>query len=103
MSVTGYFVWHTLIITHKVTFGGYKLRLEHSSIIQYRSLDQDIPTTMGVKIGEVELDTSNISQADMEKLKKMLPELQQSGKLSQLDIILEAIQYIKTLQHKLKQ
>ena len=58
---------------------------------------------MGVKIGEVELEASNISQADMEKLKKMLPELQQSGKLSQLGIILEAIQYIKTLQHKLKQ
>ena len=57
---------------------------------------------MGMKIGEVELDTSNISQADMEKLKKMLPELQQSGKLSQLDIILEAIQYIRTLQYKLR-
>ena len=60
-----------------------------------------ITTMMGVKIGEVELDTSNISQADMEKLKKMLPDLQQSGKLSQLDIILEAIQYIKTLQYNL--
>ena len=57
---------------------------------------------MGVKIGELELDTSNISQADMEKLKKMLPDLQQSGKLSQLDIILEAIQYIKTLQYELR-
>ena len=53
---------------------------------------------MGLSIGGIELDTSNISQADMEKLKKMLPDLQQSGKLSQLDIILEAIQYIKTLQ-----
>ena len=56
---------------------------------------------MGVKIGEVELETSNISQADIEKLKKMLPDLQQSGKLSQLDIILEAIQYIKTLKNTL--
>ena len=56
---------------------------------------------MAFKIGEVELDTSNISQADMEKLKKMLPDLQQSGKLSQLDIILEAIQYIQSLQYKL--
>ena len=62
-----------------------------------------ITTIMGVKIGEVELDTSNISQADMEKLKKMLPDLQQSGKLSQLDIILEAIQYIKTLQDELRE
>ena len=61
-----------------------------------------ITARMGVKIGEVELDTSNISQADMEKLKKMLPDLQQSGKLSQLDIILEAIQYIRTLQYKLR-
>ena len=60
-----------------------------------------ITTTMGVKIGEVELDTSNISQADMEILKKMLPDLQQSGTLSQLDIILEAIQYIQTLQYTL--
>ena len=61
------------------------------------------PTTarMGLQIGEVKLDTSNISQADMEKLKKMLPDLQQSGKLSQLDIILEAIQYIQSLQYKL--
>ena len=57
---------------------------------------------MGVQIGSLELDTSNISQADMEKLKKMLPDLQQSGKLSQLDIILEAIQYIRTLQYKLR-
>ena len=56
---------------------------------------------MGLSIGGLELDTSNISQADMEKLKKMLPDLQQSGKLSQLDIILEAIQYIKTLQYNL--
>ena len=47
---------------------------------------------MGVKIGEIELDTSNINQVD----KKILTDLQQSGKLSQLDIILEAIQYIKT-------
>ena len=56
---------------------------------------------MGLSIGGLELDTSNISQADIEKLKKMLPDLQQSGKLSQLDIILEAIQYIKTLQYNL--
>ena len=57
---------------------------------------------IGVKIGEVELDTSNISQADLEKLKKMLPDLQHAGKISQLEIILEAIQYIKTLQNELK-
>ena len=57
---------------------------------------------MVVKIGEVEVDTSKISQADLEKLRNMLPDLEQSGKMSQLDIILEAIQYIRSLQQKLK-
>ena len=57
---------------------------------------------IGLTIGGLELDTSNISQADLEKLKKMLPDLQQSGKISQLDIILEAIQYIQALQDQLK-
>ena len=56
-------------------------------------------------IGDIEFDyeasTGNISQADMEKLKKLLPDLQQSGKFSQLDIIIEAIHYIKMLQKKL--
>ena len=48
------------------------------------------------------MDTNNISQDDVEKLRKMLPtELQQPGKLSQLEIILEAIHYIKMLQNKL--
>jgi hypothetical protein len=70
--------------------------------LHYSNNWKNIKPMMGVKIGEVELDISNISQADMEKLKKMLPDLQQSGKLSQLDIILEAIQYIKTLQYKLR-
>ena len=54
-------------------------------------------------MGELEhFDTNNISQDDVEKLRKMLPiELQQPGKLSQLEIILEAIHYIKMLQNKL--
>ena len=57
---------------------------------------------MAVKIGEIELEANTtISQADMEKLKKLLPDLQQSGKFSQLDIIIEAIHYIKMLQNKL--
>ena len=44
------------------------------------------------------MDTNNISQDDVEKLRKMLPrDLQQPGKLSQLEIIVEAIHYIKTL------
>ena len=78
------------------------LAVEHDNTVSlplYTELNTS--TIMGMKIGEVELDISNISQADMEKLKKMLPDLQQSGKLSQLDIILEAIQYIKTLQYNL--
>ena len=54
-------------------------------------------------MGELEhFDTNNISQADVEKLRKMLPtELQQPGKLTQLEIILEAIHYIQILQNKL--
>ena len=58
---------------------------------------------MGVKIGDFDLDTTNISPADVENLRRMLPEdLQQPGKLSQLEIIIEAIHYIQMLQTKLK-
>ena len=63
---------------------------------------------MDVHIGQVidrssGLETSTISQTDLETLKKMLPELQQkSGNLSQVDIIMEAIEYIKRLQGKLQ-
>ena len=56
---------------------------------------------MVLKIGSVEVDTSSISQADIEKLKNMLPDIQQAGKISQIDIIIEAITYIQTLQYKL--
>ena len=54
-------------------------------------------------MGDLEhFDTTNISAADVEKLRTLLPqELQQSGNLSQLEIILEAIHYIKLLQNKL--
>ena len=49
-----------------------------------------------------QFDTSNINAADVERLRSLLPqELQQPGKLSQLEIILEAIHYIKLLQNKL--
>ena len=58
---------------------------------------------MVVKIGDVDMDTSNISPADVENPRQMLPvELEQQGKLSQLEIILEAIHYIQMLQTKLK-
>ena len=44
------------------------------------------------------MDTSNISQDDVERLRKLLPrDLQQPGRLSQLEIIVEAIHNIKTL------
>ena len=56
---------------------------------------------MCLNLGGIDVDTTNISQADLEKLKSLLPEFQQSGKSSQLEIILEAIQYIKNLQGKL--
>ena len=50
-----------------------------------------------------QFDTSNINAADVERLRSLLPqELQQPGKLSQLEIILEAIHYIKMLQTSLK-
>ena len=54
-------------------------------------------------MGDIEhFDTANISAADIERLRSLLPaELQQPGKLSQLEIIIEAIHYIKLLQNQL--
>ena len=47
-------------------------------------------------------DTNNLSQADVERLKSLLPrDLQESGNLTQLEIIIEAIHYIKLLQNEL--
>ena len=56
---------------------------------------------MCLNLGGIDVDTTSILQADLEKLKSLLPELQQSGKTTQVEIILEAIQYIKNLQGKL--
>ena len=56
---------------------------------------------MCIKIGDVIVDTTTIKHEDLEQLKRLLPELQQSGKTLQLEIIMEAIQYIKRLQEKL--
>ena len=56
---------------------------------------------MCLKLGEVIVDTTNISQAELEKLKSLLPDIQKAGNTSQLEISLEAIQYIKNLQGKL--
>ena len=48
------------------------------------------------------VDTNNIRSEDVEKLKSLLPpEYQQSGKLTQLEIIIEAIHYIKDLKLQL--
>ena len=45
-----------------------------------------------------QMDTNNISQDDVERLRKLLPrDFQQPGKLSQIEIIVEAIHYINTL------
>ena len=54
-------------------------------------------------MGDIEhFDTANISAADIERLRSLLPaELQQPGKLSQLEIIIEAIHYIRILQQSL--
>ena len=58
---------------------------------------------MVLRLDELDFDTNNISAADVEKLRTLLPhELKQSGNLSQLEIILEAIHYIKMLQRRLK-
>ena len=47
-------------------------------------------------------DTTNISQADIERLKSLLPrDLQDSGNLTQLEIVIQAIHYIKLLQNEL--
>ena len=47
-------------------------------------------------------DATNISQADIERLKSLLPQdLQDSGNLTQLEIVIQAIHYIKLLQSEL--
>ena len=56
---------------------------------------------MCIKLGDVIIDTTTIKHEDLEQLKRLLPDLQQSGKTSQLEIIMEAIQYIRSLQGKL--
>ncbi len=55
-----------------------------------------------IRIEDIELDSTNISPGDVERLRSLLPQdLQQSGNLSQLEIIIEAIHYIKLLQNEL--
>ena len=55
-----------------------------------------------IRFEEIELDTNNISPSDVERLRSLLPrDLQESGNLTQLEIIIEAIHYIKLLQNEL--
>lgn len=50
----------------------------------------------------MDFDSNKISTEDVERLRQILPkDLQEPGKLTQLEIILEAIHYIKMLQNKL--
>ena len=54
-----------------------------------------------IRLEEIELDTNNISPSDVERLRSLLPH-EMRGNLTQLEIILEAIHYIKMLQTRLK-
>ena len=69
-------------------------------------LQRDISVIMMdvIRFEEIELDTNNISPSDVERLRSLLPRDMQDtqGNLSQLEIILEAIHYIKMLQTRLK-
>ena len=57
---------------------------------------------MVLRIEEMDFDSNKISTEDVERLRQILPkDLQEPGKLTQLEIILEAIHYIKMLQNKL--
>ena len=48
-------------------------------------------------------DTSNISEADLDRLREILPrDIQHQGDMTQLEIVLEAIAYIKTLNRTLQ-
>ena len=54
-----------------------------------------------MKIGEVVVDTADISEENLRKLKQLLPDLKHSGEISDLEIVEETIHYIKELQEKL--
>ena len=57
-----------------------------------------------IRFEEIELDTNNISTSDVERLRSLLPHQMQKSEenLTQLEIILEAIHYIKMLKTRLK-
>lgn len=66
--------------------------------------------TMGIKPNETQVEhldfneherDQEIEMFDVEKLKSLLPQGGKEAELTQLDIILEAIKYIRTLQEDL--
>ena len=58
--------------------------------------------SQAMKLGELEMDPMNISPAELDMLRSLLPKDWMEGGVSQLDIILEAIEYIKSLQSRLQ-
>ena len=58
-------------------------------------------TMPDMKIGEVVVNTTDVSEENLRKLKQLLPDLQHSGEISDLEIVEETIHYIKELQEKL--
>ena len=57
---------------------------------------------MVLRFEEIDFDTNKITSEDVERLRLLLPkDMQEPGKLSQLEIIMEAIHYIKMLQFRL--
>ena len=78
-------------------------------MIQYfRGENIDILTEMALvgqvmKLEGLEVYSGNISQAELDKLRSLLPEnWKNGGGNSQIEVILEAIDYIKILQGKLQ-
>ena len=74
-------------------------------IIIHQPQPQPLASSMDVMVMADSIshfNTGSLSSEDVERLRSLLPpELQQSGKLSHLEIIMEAISYIKMLQNQL--
>ena len=77
----------------------YQCREQHLPVNSISVIMVDL-----VRFEEIELDTNNISPSDVERLRSLLPhEMQKTEEnLTQLEIILEAIHYIKMLKTRLK-
>ena len=56
-----------------------------------------------MKLEGLEVYSGNISQAELDKLRSLLPQnWKNGGESSQIEVILEAIEYIKILHGKLQ-